>query len=284
MQPKNCVIYEAPSMLDKKPIFAALVGLSTASNNSATGAMLQVYIMRSDISPMEAVNSGADSSVCGSCSLRGEVMSLEAAAAYAESLPSAKRRALLARIVISAARGESSINVRRPCYVRLEQAPTGIYKLYKKGGYPVVSTREAVDYVRRRDLRVGAYGDGAALPIGVIRPLVDAADVVTNYTHAAGYAPGRADRLAGFTMASCESVAQAKEYQSRGLRTFRVSPNFQEKNGVRRVVDLLPGEIQCIKTLNKSVQCIKCKLCDGWRGKYTKNIVAPVHGKGAAYL
>ena len=153
-------------MLDKKPIFAALVGLSTASSTSATGAMLQVYIMRSDISPMEAVNSGEDFSVCGSCSLRGEVMSLEAAAAYAESLPSAKRRALLARIVVSAARGESSINVRRPCYVRLEQAPTGIYKLYKKGGYPVVSTREAVEYVRRGG--AGRIGRQAARQHGVL--------------------------------------------------------------------------------------------------------------------
>jgi hypothetical protein len=70
MQPKNCVIYEGPSMLDKKPIFAALVGLSKASSNSATGAMVQVYIMRSDISPMAAVNSGADFSVCGSCADR----------------------------------------------------------------------------------------------------------------------------------------------------------------------------------------------------------------------
>ena len=60
MQPKNCVIYEGPSMLDKKPIFAALVGLSKASSNSATGAMVQVYIMRSDIPPLEASKTGQD--------------------------------------------------------------------------------------------------------------------------------------------------------------------------------------------------------------------------------
>ena len=280
----NVLIYDGPSMLDRSPIFAALVGLSSPSSNSATGAMLQIYIMRSDIPPQAAVASGADSSVCGSCAMRGRVLTLAAAESFAELLAAPKRRVLLARIEAARLRGDLTLNVERVCYVRLEQAPTGIFKAYEAGRYEVVTTPVAIELVRGRPLRVGAYGDSAALPVGVLRPVVAAAAVVLNYTHAAGYAPGRADRLGPFTMASADSIEQAQQYQARGLRTFRVSPSFELVGGVRRVLDIQPGESQCPKTIDKAVQCVGCGLCDGNRRGLRGNIVAPVHGKGAAYL
>jgi hypothetical protein len=271
-------------MLDRAPIFAALVGLSSPSSNSATGAMLQVYIMRSDIAPQAAVASGADSSVCGSCAMRGRVLTLEAAEAFAWSLDGSARRSLLARIAAARLRGDLTLNVERPCYVRLEQAPSGIFKAYQAGRYELATTPEAVELVRGRALRIGAYGDSAALPVGVVRPLADVASAALNYTHAAGYAPGRADRLGSFTMASADSIEQAQRYQQRGLRTFRVSPVFELVAGVRRVLDIQPGEAQCPKTIDKAIQCIDCGLCDGLRRGLRGNIVAPAHGKGAAYL
>jgi len=281
---QNVLIYDGPSMLDRSPIFAALVGLSSPSSNSATGAMLQIYIMRSDIPPQAAVASGADSSVCGSCAMRGRVLSLAAAELLAETLNRSKRRTLLARIEAARLRGDLSLNVERVCYVRLEQAPSGIFKAYKAGRYELATAPEAVELVRGRALRVGAYGDSAALPVGVVRPLAVVADVVTNYSHAAGYAPARADRLGSFTMASADSIEQARQYQARGLRTFRVSPSFELSGGVRRVLDIQPGEAQCPKTIDKSVQCVGCGLCDGNRRGLRGNIVAPAHGNGAAYL
>jgi len=280
----NVLIYDGPSMLDRAPIFAALVGLSSPSSNSATGAMLQVYIMRSDIPPQAAVASGADSSVCGSCALRGRVLTLEAAESFAATLGRSKRRGLRARIAAARLRGDLRLNVERPCYVRLERAPTGIFKAYAAGRYELVTVPEAVELVRGRALRIGAYGDSAALPVGVVRPLAAAAAVETNYTHAAAYAPARADRLAAFTMASADSIEQAQQYQARGFRTFRVSPMSELVGGVRRVLDIQPGEAQCPKTIDKSVQCVGCGLCDGNRRGLRGSIVAPAHGKGAAYL
>ena len=176
----NVLIYDGPSMLDRSPIFAALVGLSSPSSNSATGAMLQIHIMRSDILPQAAVASGADSSVCGSCALRGRVLTLAAAELFAATLNRSKRRTLLARIEAARLRGDLTLNVERVCYVRLEQAPTGIFKAYEAGRYELVVTPVAVELVRGRPLRIGAYGDSAALPVGVLRPVVAAAAVVLN--------------------------------------------------------------------------------------------------------
>ena len=62
---RNCIFYDGPSMLDGSPIFAALVGLDSPSANTATGSMAQVYIMRSDITPVSAIATGADASICG---------------------------------------------------------------------------------------------------------------------------------------------------------------------------------------------------------------------------
>jgi hypothetical protein len=282
---RNCVFYDGPSMLDRAPIFAALVGLDKPSANTATGTMSQVYIMRSDISPVSAIATGADSAICGDCKMRGRVVSLDTATHIAWGLDTSRRRALLRRIESARDHGESTLNIERACYVRTEQAPTVIFKAYCAGSYPNVTPRAAADRVRGGELRIGAYGDSAALPIRAVRPLADAADVLTNYTHGAGYVPGRAKRLANFTMASADTPGQALAYQEQGFRTFRVSPNHtQRDDGTRLVADLLPGERQCPKTLDKRVTCIDCGLCDGNRRGLAANIAAPAHGRGAAYL
>ena len=62
------IIYKGPSLLDGKPI----VAIATYSDrNTKTGKVLQTYIIRSDISPLEASKTGEDFSICGDCKLRG---------------------------------------------------------------------------------------------------------------------------------------------------------------------------------------------------------------------
>lgn len=65
------LIYEGPSLIDGQPIVALLTGIDNPSNNEKTGPMLQTWIMRSDIAPHEAVKTGQDESVCGTCEHRG---------------------------------------------------------------------------------------------------------------------------------------------------------------------------------------------------------------------
>ena len=115
---RNCVFYDGPSMLDRSPIFAALVGLDKPSANTATGTMAQIYIMRSDVSPVSAIATGADASICGECKMRGRVVSLDTATHIAWGLDPSRRRALLQRIESARGHGESTLNIERACYVR----------------------------------------------------------------------------------------------------------------------------------------------------------------------
>ena len=64
--------------LDGGPVIAIAVGLINKSENRKTGkrgvgsgqTMVQIYILRADMSPVEASNLGLDRSVCGDCDLR----------------------------------------------------------------------------------------------------------------------------------------------------------------------------------------------------------------------
>ena len=60
------IVYDGPSMLDGKPIVVIVCALER-SRNVKTGHMVQTYIIRKDMHPVEAVNSGEDASICGTC-------------------------------------------------------------------------------------------------------------------------------------------------------------------------------------------------------------------------
>ena len=70
MQIKAGIIYKGPSLIDGKPI----VVIATFTNrNTKTGQVVQTYILREDINPLEASKTGADYSICGNCPMRGEI-------------------------------------------------------------------------------------------------------------------------------------------------------------------------------------------------------------------
>jgi hypothetical protein len=90
------LLWRGSSLLDGKPIFAALTGLDNPSRNRKTGPMLQTWVMRADLDPVTASQTNADVSVCGSCPLKGNA------------------------------------NKGRSCYVTLFQAPLTIFKQLEK--------------------------------------------------------------------------------------------------------------------------------------------------------
>lgn len=62
------VFYEGPSRIDGAPI----IGIATfGTSNEKTGNLVQTWILRSDVHPIDAINSGEDASICGSCPLLG---------------------------------------------------------------------------------------------------------------------------------------------------------------------------------------------------------------------
>ena len=219
------VIWEGESVLDGSPI-ALIATLKTS--NVKTGDMVQTWIIRTDVNPVEATRTGLDAAICGACPHR-------------HFLGGA-------------------------CYVNVGQAPNAVYKAYKAGKYPT-ATVESVQILKGRKLRMGAYGDPAAVPADIWEALMLAVEFSghTGYTHQASH-PNFDKRILDWCMTSADTPKQAAKLQAQGLRTFRVkTPD----------APALEGEIECLSdSMGKS--CADCLLCDGANNK--PSVYINVHG------
>ena len=202
--------------MDGKPI----VVIATYSNrNKKTGHVVQTYILRADLNPLEASKKGEDFSICGNCTMRGEVT----------TDPQRKQ-----------AKG-------RRCYVNLGQGVLIVYKSYLRGVYKEGAAR---DMGRGRFVRVGTYGDPAAVPSHVWDELLAEADTWTAYSHQSGWRPDIA-------MQSADSHADAIAHWKAGRRTFRVIADLDHLDKTKEA--LCPAS----KEAGRRVQCTACKLCKG---------------------
>jgi len=140
------VLYEGPSMIDGAPIVAIATGIESPSRNRKTGPVVQVWILRQDISPVDAVKTGHDASVCGDCMHRH--------------------------------------HTGGACYVVPGHAPQATWKAYRAGRYARLSPEEAARVLSGRIVRLGAYGDPGALPGWVVDPIAATAGELLAYSHA----------------------------------------------------------------------------------------------------
>ena len=217
---KSGIIYNGPSLLDGKPI---VVIATFSKRNTKTGAVVQTYILRSDINPLEASKTGEDFSICGDCDMRGEV----------NDDPKRKQ-----------AKG-------RRCYVDLGQGVLIVFKAFLRGVYPTAdNSADRKTIGRGRFVRVGTYGDPAAVPAHIWDELLAEADTFTAYSHQSGWRPDIA-------MQSADNRAQAIAHWKAGRRTFRVIPDLGELDKANEA--LCPAS----KEAGRRVQCTACKLCKG---------------------
>ena len=177
------IFYRGPSPIDGAPIVAIA---TLKSVNSKTGNMIQTWILREDISPLDAIATGADKSICGNCVHRG----------------TAKRK--------------------RTCYVQADKAPTSIWNAYHRGQYIDLSNDPGTIaiLIAQRIVRMGAYGDPAMVPVRQWRMLLAGSSGRTGYTHA--WRRVWAQALKDYVMASVDSVAEQDLARAMGWRTFRV--------------------------------------------------------------
>jgi hypothetical protein len=224
---KSGIIYNGPSLLDGQPI----VVIATFSNrNTKTGAVVQTYILRSDINPLEASKTGADFSICGDCVMRGE--------------PTTDPKRKIAKA--------------RRCYVNLGQGVLIVYKSFLRGVYPTAKVIRGQDFMinqikdigRGRFVRIGTYGDPAAVPAHVWADLLAEATTFTAYSHQSGWRPDIA-------MQSADNRAQAVAHWKAGRRTFRVIADLGDLDKENEA--LCPAS----KEAGRRVQCTACKLCKG---------------------
>jgi hypothetical protein len=227
-QPRAGIIYQGPSMIDGQPIVAIAVH---TNSNRKTGPVLQTYILRRDIAPIDAVKTGDDASICGGCLHRGD-----------------------------------GTGKGRTCYVTLFQGPRVVYASYMTGNYPDASnhaTRVALG--TDRVVRLGTYGDPAAVPVAVWRDLLTQSVAHTGYTHQwrAKFAAG----FAGLVLASCDNERDRGVARSAGWGTFTVVP----QGATVRDATLCPASAEA----GKGTTCADCRKCDG---NPAADVYIPAHG------
>ncbi len=176
---QNLVLYDGPSRLNGERI---LVIASAQNGNRKIGNMLQLWIVPA-ISPIAAVKSGADASVCGDCKMRGD------------------------------GRGK-----QRSCYVEWWRAVENIWQNWKKGKAKPMAPLEFATTYPGLQLRIGAYGDPVAVPLDVWEVLLSTAAGWTAYTHQwRSYPVG----FQAWCMASVDSEEEQALAQGAGWRTYR---------------------------------------------------------------
>jgi hypothetical protein len=157
-------------------------GFETPSDNRKTGDMIQIWILVRSVSPTEAIRTGLDRLICGSCVHRGN--------------------------------GDGS---GRSCYVNAGQAPQGIWRAWKAGNYAPLRSLEAFT---GRKVRFGAYGDPTWIPLSLALAIAGVSSGWTGYTHQWRKPSLQAWR--SLLMASVDSIAELVIARSMGWSTFRV--------------------------------------------------------------
>jgi len=230
-KPSGYIIYRGASLLDDKPII--VVAITGKSSNSKTGDMVQTYILADNgKSPVESAKALDDVSVCGDCK---------------------HRRGL----------GGS-------CYVNLGQGPRAVMDGVIRGIYELSDGYNVSTAVLNRKIRLGTYGDPAAVPAYVWKTLLRNANSHTGYTHQ--WQNGKADHVKQWCMASVDTPKEAALAKMDGWRTFRV-----------RVADgslEFSHEMKCPASaeMNKRLTCDTCMACSGGTDSKKASVTIIVHG------
>jgi len=180
-------IWRGPSRIDGSDIVVLATGYGpVGSANLKTGPMIQTYILRADVDPFQAVESGGDFSICGGCQHRRDPVTGD-----------------------------------RTCYVSLFRGPGGAWKAWRNH-LELMSPRMLGEYARyrNRSIRIGAYGDPGAVPIHIWKAMIRSAPGFTCYTH---QWRRLGSAWAKFAMASVESEAERDRAHRRGFRTYRIA-------------------------------------------------------------
>lgn len=192
------ILYEGPSAIDGAPIAAIATRIDTASNNAKTGAMVQSFIIRSDVNPIAALKDGRDESICGDCPQR--------------PFKGGK------------------------CYVDVSKSVYSVYGAFERQRYarPGLDYDPALlpSLFAGSAFRLGTYGDPAAIPFQIWRAATLKAAKITGYSHQ--WRDPRFQAFALLCMASCESESDQLLASACGWRTFRAkrSKEIQAPNEI----------------------------------------------------
>ena len=192
------IAYEGPSEIDGAPIVVIVNKIDSDSENEKTGALVQTFILRSDVAPTDALKTGQDESICGDC----------------------QHRPLLA--------GQTGA---APCYVNVGRSVRSVYEAYKRGRYTYADNATIAKALARKVVRLGTYGDPAAAPVRMWEQITRYAFGRRGYTHQWDRPGFDAQAWGRLVMASADSIDEAAKANLLGMRVFRVSIGVDKQPG-----------------------------------------------------
>lgn len=156
----------------------------------------------------------------------------------------------------------------RTCYVMVHWGVTQVWKAAKRGKYPEIDRRGIHKVGAGQAVRIGTYGDPAAVPVWLWRRLLEKARHHTGYTHQWATAPVW---LREICMASVDTPAEREQAKALGWRTFRVRTSHEP---------VLEREVVCPASIEagRKTSCEECRACGGLSSKAKADIVIKVHG------
>jgi len=161
------------------------------------------------------------------------------------------------------------------CYVNLAHGPARVYEAFHNDSY-VDFNEDMLKHFEGRNIRLGSYGDPAAVPIHVWTIICNTAKGWTGYTHQWNNPKLKhINVLQKYCMASIDMVEEKQKALKLGWRTFRIRTDniddFVEDN-----------EFICPASKEAGVvsNCAKCNGCSGLTREAMKNVVIKIHGKG----
>ena len=204
----------------------------TNSTNSKTGNMVQTYILVDNgRSPVDNARELLDVSICGDCKHR--------------------------------------TGTGGACYVNLGQGARAVAASIVKGNYPA-DILAAQSAATGRMVRLGTYGDPAAVPANIWRTLLANAKGHTGYSHQ--WQSGKATPdIMELCMASADTAAERAAAKAAGYRTFRVRTENEEAEA---------GEFICPASEEggRRKLCGECGACDGGLNSRRADPTIIVHG------
>jgi hypothetical protein len=155
----------------------------------------------------------------------------------------------------------------KSCYVRVEQGVNAMYKGYMKGNYTKITEQEAIEWFRNKLVRMGTYGDPAAINGAQWRIWLQNCKENTGYTH-----QWRTSDLKDLCMASTDTNEEYLEAKSLGWRCFNVMNENQEYPATKYM------KCPASEEMGYTLQCWQCLACNGTQNGATSDVMIQAHG------
>ena len=258
---RGVLLWHGPSQINGEPVFATI---QFGSANRKTGSMLQTYILSAERSPLAALQNRLEESICGTCVHRPQADGTRSCYVDLRSLAT----------VWQSVTGSG---------IRTGIATEGRYlTLQEVASLCGVDTRRALELLGMGErVRLGTYGDPAAIPAALWSTLTSQAETWTGYTHQWQNDAVSSEQRQALKPLVRASVDDAQGYQastSTGWVPFVVTPDVETGRALRALGSMPVALCPASEEAGQKVTCAACPIgCKGNQGKPLA-VFIPAHG------